>query len=915
MSNIEIPDNETRNFKGGQLENGIEYVSIEDKSMDKSFLIVSVNTGSIAENLEFQGLAHFLEHMLFLGSEKYPDESYFDEFVSKNGGYSNAYTDTYQTVYYFSVLNNSFEKSIDIFSRFFIDPLFDENSVDREINAIESEHNKNIQSDIWRISHLSDIISKKDSMINKFSTGNLKSLKKPNVREAMIKFYEKYYISSNIKISTISSFSNEKVSKLINKYFGKIKKASLNETKNGKIITMKPFYDPTFEMYFLKTINKISYLIYLWEIPTIDDYYKNNLSPYFITDIIDSGNEKSMNNYLIKKGYIKGISARVEDEGKLIVLFDLTDIRYWNEVNSYFRYFMEKIKSEDYSKICNYQIKRDKLLFNIGTRSETLDLALKMANNLHTYPMDKVNVASSYPIKLELDKVKELVNTTLDFSKVKMIICNENSIKINGHDSLKNFNTEPYYNLKWSKITDIAKSLNLSKMNKFDLEIESDNPYLSINPKNNDISLVSEQNFPRKVELISNKKEKKGCSSNEIWFGNTKEFNEAIIYSSSIFTNVNLIKDIETFIFTKIFCQYISYKLSIKFNLENELGYLCSLNFKYNHSKVELLISGWNEKFDNYLKTVMKFIKDESKYDSNDKLILKTLIKNVEDEYQKILKENPWQFSDYIFSLNTFEFRYNYESILEFIGDDNNKDKLQIKFIEQYDKIKKSIFDESHFKFFMYGNIGIDILRKNLHFTDYYFNNCKKCILNKSIKFDKNIDIKHPNKDEVNNCFAYYYFISEFSISTVSMLILFQSAIQQKFYDSLRTKQQFGYLVKSYLTKADNDYYFVEKIQSERSITEIKKAIDIFNKEFVNSFKEDGFDELKKSVHDDLKEPDNSTLESFSRFFNEISNNTYLFDRSDIMAEKVLSIKFTEFKFFLKKFLYDITPNVISIKK
>ena len=93
-------------------------------------------------------------------------------------------------------------------------------------------------------------------MINKFSTGNLKSLKKPNVREAMIKFYEKYYISSNIKISTISSFSNEKVSKLINKYFGKIKKASLNETKNGKIITMKPFYDPTFEMYFLKTIHQ-----------------------------------------------------------------------------------------------------------------------------------------------------------------------------------------------------------------------------------------------------------------------------------------------------------------------------------------------------------------------------------------------------------------------------------------------------------------------------------------------------------------------------------------------------------------------------------------------------------------------------------------------------------------------------------
>ena len=201
---IEVADNETRKFIGGSLDNDIKYASIEDESIDKSFLIVSVNVGSIAENLELQGLAHFTEHMLFLGSKKFPNENHFDEFVSKNGGYSNAYTDTYQTVYYFSVLNNSFEESIDIFSRFFIDPLFDENSVDREINAIESEHNKNIQQDIWRISYLTDIISKDGSMINKFSTGNLESLQKPNVREEMIKFYKKYYISSNIKISTIS---------------------------------------------------------------------------------------------------------------------------------------------------------------------------------------------------------------------------------------------------------------------------------------------------------------------------------------------------------------------------------------------------------------------------------------------------------------------------------------------------------------------------------------------------------------------------------------------------------------------------------------------------------------------------------------------------------------------------------------
>ena len=932
LYSIDVANNETRKFIGGNLENDIKYASIEDKSTDKSFLIVSVNVGSIAENLEFQGLAHFLEHMLFLGSKKYPDESYFDEFVSKNGGYSNAYTDTYQTVYYFSVLNNSFEKSMDIFSRFFIDPLFDEKSVDREINAIESEHNKNIQQDIWRISHLSNIISKEGSMINKFSTGNLESLKKPNIRNEMIKFYKKYYISSNIKISTISSLPIDKVTKMIDKYFGKIEKASLPSIKNGKIINLKPFYKPGLEMFFLKTVNKTSYLIYLWEIPEINDYYKDNLAPYFLSDIIDSGNEKSLNNYLIKNGFIKGISVRVDDEGKFIVFFDLTDIKHWKEVNSYFRYFMEKLKEEDLDKICDYQTRRDKLLFNIGTRADSLDLALKLANNLHNYPIDKVNIATSYPIKFNLNKVKELLNIVSDFSNVKMILCNDKSINIGGVDSLSDFKTEPYYNIKWKDIKNTDKlSLNLSK--KFDFKVETSNPYLEINPVvNKDINLVSSKDFPRKVELISKKiknTDQKNCSTsgsgnevslvksgafeNEVWFGNSYEFNEAIIYTNSIFTNTDLIKDLEMFIFTKIFIQYLNYKISLAFNLENELGYVSSINFKLNHSKVELFISGWNEKFETFFISIMKYFKNII-YDKTDGSILTTLFKNMEDEYLKVSKENPWQFSDYLFSLNTTENRYNYESVLNFLGNDKNKIKLQSRFIVNFNKIKNMIFNESHYKFLIYGNVDLDILKKNLHFSNYYFNNCKKCVLNKSNLFSKDIDILHPNEDEINNCFSYYYYISKFSTNSVSMLILFQSAIQQKFYDSLRTKQQFGYLVKSFVTKSDTDYYFVEKIQSERSVENIKTAIDKFNNEFVENFTEDGFEELKKSVHDDLKEPDNSTSDTFSRFVGEISNNTYLFERSDLLAEKVLSINISDFKEFLNRFLNDINPNTISIK-
>ncbi len=59
------------------------------------------------------GIAHFLEHMLFLGTEKYPDGSQFDKYLNENSGYSNAYTSLILTNYYFDCSNSSFLESLD----------------------------------------------------------------------------------------------------------------------------------------------------------------------------------------------------------------------------------------------------------------------------------------------------------------------------------------------------------------------------------------------------------------------------------------------------------------------------------------------------------------------------------------------------------------------------------------------------------------------------------------------------------------------------------------------------------------------------------------------------------------------------------------------------------------------------------
>jgi len=75
------------------------------------------------------GLAHFCEHMLFLGSKKYPNEDEYREYIRKGSGSCNAYTSDHDTNYHFNISNKMFEGALDYFSNCLTAPLFTESCV------------------------------------------------------------------------------------------------------------------------------------------------------------------------------------------------------------------------------------------------------------------------------------------------------------------------------------------------------------------------------------------------------------------------------------------------------------------------------------------------------------------------------------------------------------------------------------------------------------------------------------------------------------------------------------------------------------------------------------------------------------------------------------------------------------------
>uniref|UniRef100_A0AAX7VDY4 Nardilysin convertase n=1 Tax=Astatotilapia calliptera TaxID=8154 RepID=A0AAX7VDY4_ASTCA len=174
-----------------------------------------IGVGSFSDPDELPGLAHFLEHMVFMGSEKYPAENGFDAFLKKHGGSDNASTDCERTIFQFDVQRKHFRDALDRWAQFFICPLMIEDAVDREVEAVDSEFQLARPSDSHRKEMLFGSLAKPGHPMSKFCWGNAQTLKH-EPREKQINSYERLrdfwrrYYSAQYMTLTVQSKGNSR---------------------------------------------------------------------------------------------------------------------------------------------------------------------------------------------------------------------------------------------------------------------------------------------------------------------------------------------------------------------------------------------------------------------------------------------------------------------------------------------------------------------------------------------------------------------------------------------------------------------------------------------------------------------------------------------------------------------------------
>ena len=253
------------------LPNGLKALLISDPETEKSSAALGVNVGSLTDKPDELGLAHFCEHLLFMGTEKYPSENDYGEYLSKNGGSTNAYTDQDKTIYYFDIDNVAFEGGLDRFAQFFISPKFNEGSVEREINAINSEFSKNINDDNWRLHQLVKSDLNPQSPFSQFIMGNKQTLAHPDIRERLLKMYNKYYSSEIMYLCIYSNMDLNTQINLVEKLFKDVPKRENFEMPYYDKV--KPYDENTLRKFYkVIPIKDEDKLIFHWFIPFCSNY-------------------------------------------------------------------------------------------------------------------------------------------------------------------------------------------------------------------------------------------------------------------------------------------------------------------------------------------------------------------------------------------------------------------------------------------------------------------------------------------------------------------------------------------------------------------------------------------------------------------------------------------------------------------
>lgn len=387
--------NDPRDYLNFRLPNGLQVLVVSDSESDRAAASINIAAGSFHEPDEWPGLAHFLEHMLFLGTKTFPESDAYQSFISQHGGSHNAFTAPRDTNYFFDIQADHLEPALHRLARFFIDPLFSPEYLEREINAVHSEWSGTLQDDArLRLTALRQALNP-EHPASRFSAGNRETLdiNNPAMRQAMLDFYQQFYITDRMSLVVFGSQSTRELRQMVEKHFAALNNLSgapepvwpelLTQNQTPALLEFKPLREQRqLQLYF--------------PIPDPTADYRSKPDRY-LAGLIGHEGEGSLLAALKQKGWATGLSSGSQMTTGTDALFGInieltpSGDQHYQEIIALVFDHLQLIKEQGVEA---WRFDEDAQLannaFRFAEQGEARSLVTHLAMNLARYPAKEV---------------------------------------------------------------------------------------------------------------------------------------------------------------------------------------------------------------------------------------------------------------------------------------------------------------------------------------------------------------------------------------------------------------------------------------------------------------------------------------------------------------------------------------------
>ncbi len=437
-----------RDYRVLTLENGLQALLVSDPEADKAAASMNVRVGSAQDPDDLQGLAHFLEHMLFLGTEPYPQSDAYQQYISDNAGSHNAFTAQQDTNYFFDIEPSALPGALDRFSEFFLSPLFNADHLESERNIVHSEYMARIRDESRRENDVLNQLLNPDNPTTGFAVGSRDTLADPEgeatLRERVIDFYYRYYDANVMNLAVVAPQPLDELEALVVERFADIPDHDLSApTIDAPLID----HDTLPRYVERQSLQDRRQLRFYFPVPDPTDEYRTKPTQ-LIAHLLGDEGDGSLLAVLREAGLADGLSAGVGrgdgNEALFTVSISLTPAgaERLDDIEATLFAAIEQIRADG---LAEWRYDEQKSLseqaFRFQQHGAPQQEATRLAMSLSRYPVEDVQYAAYRMDGMDSERQQRYLDA----------LTQDNMLRFYSAPDVESDTISPWFNTQWKE--------------------------------------------------------------------------------------------------------------------------------------------------------------------------------------------------------------------------------------------------------------------------------------------------------------------------------------------------------------------------------------------------------------------------------------------------------------------------------